>query len=767
MANYDTNKKIDGELEVNSLNSLERLKLPVYSSTPVLHSQGSLYYNITQNQIYHNTGLAWKTIGSSKYERNITVAQSGADYTSITSALAGAVLLNPTATNRIQILIYPGTYIENNPIVIPKYVHVMSQADVAVEIVQITPTDINAIVFDMKDETGLDGIHINNGLIGINNTSGIVRITNCTFTDLKTAIYTDGSYTSIISMCTVLSTTNIARIGFHATNGAVIWGSDILVWYKVGGISTLECAYKCDSPLAGPTRMFLNNCGATAIGIGFEVGGDLTNQSIINCQGGRTLNCLNSGIIKQNGTLYLFGHDSVAPPVITAKSLQLTHTSALVFGTGNRLRDDLIDQVLGSTINCSFYSDKLTENAFHIRGELYVGSIHSPTESSFGEGGSNTDGMLVYHCIATNSNDDGSTFVDITNNVLLPDGTTNNAFPNLNINACLQICSTKFDFTAGIKILLTSGIVPTSGINGSTRLIICEYWNGTIWEQIAPMSTDANPNYFPHADELFNTGHFNYRFGPKIIMVSKAINGKTGYWSRFRLIGAITTNPVIDHLKLHTNKLVINQDGFMEYFGKAQKRAKIPYNINTARPAGNSPSNKDFYIDDTLSFGRTENTFQNSTEDRTGFMIELPEDIDTSKKMIINIRYIVDALKTGNILLRVRYAYGSNVTDDSGPASDIFVSTLGAPSIAGGFLGENDVLITYPVINDDKVHSIKTELDISKLVARRSTGSLQGDILYINIKRRGLDIQDTFPGYLAVMQVTPIYTKWCDGAYID
>ena len=277
----------------------------------------------------------------------------------------------------------------------------------------------------------------------------------------------------------------------------------------------------------------------------------------------------------------------------------------------------------------------------------------------------------------------------------------------------------------------------------------------------------SNAIILPFANQLFLDGTYQIRFG-KNANALKTINGIEAYWMRFYVTTNITI-PDATYIKLHSDRTEIKRDGYLELFGKAQKRVAFPYNINIARPARNSPSNQDFYVDGTVSLGRTENLFDSKTTDEIAFLVETPPNMDTSKPFNVLIRYVLKDPASGgpgNILMRVKTVRLTDVQDESGTYSDLSTSSLSTATVAPGLMEEQNILISNDQVYD-RIKSLNVSLNVKNIIPRRKNGSRSGDIIAIGISRRGMSSQDTTTAEFAIVSVVPTYVIWCDGNHLS
>ena len=168
-----------------------------------------------------------------------------------------------------------------------------------------------------------------------------------------------------------------------------------------------------------------------------------------------------------------------------------------------------------------------------------------------------------------------------------------------------------------------------------------------------------------------------------------------------------------------------------------------------------------------MGVGRNNNNFASGATDRETLNTELPTDIDTSLPLIVTVRYRPNDNSSGDIRFVVRWGYTVNLADDPSPVgttiSSVFSSTGSAPTTAAGRLGSITTLAPVAAGSSNRMISTAFSLSICTLRARRTTGSLEGDLLWISIERTGGDVTDTYGGNIHMVQLSLKYTKWCHG----
>lgn len=431
------------------------------------------------------------------------------------------------------------------------------------------------------------------------------------------------------------------------------------------------------------------------------------------------------------------------------KDLNILSDTSLLFGSGitNLTKVDLVP---GAKIYATFVDLFEGDEGVGIIGELHVGTPENATEASIGEGDSYTRGMLVYTW-------DGSDFVNISTAAASVTGSTF-TFPNINDGTAIYVASSLQTITDRIAHFGIKSSVATAADYGSGKILV-EFWNGSAWEETNVMETHADPKYIPHSNQIFlQTGNYQIRYD-----VNLAINGwdkndpvsyETDlYWVRFRIDGGIDDPPIFEQFKLHSNRFEVNSDGWIEYFGSARPIGVLPWDMGLVEPANSSPLDQDIFISDNVGVGRKENKFANTATDRVGLNAYLPLDLDTSSPIELRWSIITDDNSEGDINWVIRWAYSTD-------GDSVYTSIATAPTTGPN---EKQLNLSEAAPTLGSVQKTYTaNLDISNMISRRETGEF-GDILWITLQRT---VGDTHGGDVSIINLRAFYTKWCEGGHI-
>lgn len=627
---------------------------------------------------------------------------------------------------------------------------------------------------------------------------------------LNAGLQCEGTVAQNLSITPTLVGGTIFPIGFHALNSGLG-----LVLCPARGAGPFGPFMGTGMLCEGASALIQSSVlQARFCHIGFSAknGGGLGTEALFRASAGEVVTCGKTAAtapvtatatgaidVGSFGIVEMYGM-SINTSTVGAFDLNLDSADAKFTGTANRIRTNFVRAVSGSVFEGLSFNDGVdtAESAIVVRGEFHVGTPAQPSESAFGGGDSTVLEMVVLRYTGATAATDGTFSDDITADVNVSDGVGGQrVFDSGAVGDVLYVGSSNDNGTGqpfpGLNWQNDGtgavGINPQGGVIGASHFIAMEYFSftdgnwrgfglavGTPGSIATPgklMSTDGSARYLPHADQVMDLagvggnldGKYQYRFGKFVTPPCTSdwglhtLNGVSGYWMRFRVLQALTTVPTVNLVKLHTNRVEINADGYTEYFGSAQAERRLPFDVNWFAAAAASPANQDVYVGDFVAAGRVENNFQNGVVDRSGFISTLPQDLDTSKPIRLTIRYFMTTSEAANIQLTTRWAYNLDFSTDPGSLSDVFTGTGTSPAVPAGNLGTiTDIF--QPVATSGKMESYMVDLDVTRLLAARDSGN--GDVLWVTVERDG---SDAHTGNFVIVQVTPSYTSWSEGTY--
>lgn len=361
-------------------------------------------------------------------------------------------------------------------------------------------------------------------------------------------------------------------------------------------------------------------------------------------------------------------------------------------------------------------------------------------ESVFGEGDSYPV-PLAYHC--TLSNTTGMTItsaVDIST-ILQSDASSSVGLFNGTTTGNYILVGSDYRF-GGVKAKIdTLGSVEPNNV-------IAEFLEETdVWTRAYYMVTDSNYPYTQKGNVLSSCSscseQWRFGFDPlnlpiPWVQATMTINGApvTKYWARFRVSATITTDPLIEQLKLHTNRFEVNADGFTEYFGRSRysKAINVIIEANTQK----NPPNENVQISSGITILRTDNELANSANDGVVITGLFPEGIDTSIPILLYVDWYPKSTGAGDVELELELVV----------ATEDFVYDGTATSIPA-----------QPVITtvDNELYNRKTS--IFYVIVQEA---LPGDTVYGSLHRdaRSTNLDDTFASNIVITGVYVIGHFW-------
>lgn len=320
-------------------------------------------------------------------------------------------------------------------------------------------------------------------------------------------------------------------------------------------------------------------------------------------------------------------------------------TSSTLFIGGTVIEREKVSQATGTRITGSASTRTPGDAGTQAYGEGSFGTPEQPAEMAIGEGDSNTRNMLVLSDDGT-----GTSFVNNTVAASSDSGSTFSLLQGVALNQVAYFGNTTRQFT-GIK---TGG--GGTALDLGVGAVVWEFWDGVTWTAFRIFVTDASSPYAQKASNAFaiTATADQIRFDTVTInssWVITTVDGISGYWVRVRVTSAITTVPVLQRIKLGTNRTEINSDGVVEFFGAAEPLRVLPH-VNLAAIVdlqGASPSNVNINYSANIVLTPVENSFNNGAHDGVGIEFRLPNMVDTSRLATLRVGFVPSNNTAGTV----------------------------------------------------------------------------------------------------------------------
>lgn len=384
--------------------------------------------------------------------------------------------------------------------------------------------------------------------------------------------------------------------------------------------------------------------------------------------------------------------------------------------------------------------------------ELHVGSPTRPNESCLGEGDSHVQ-LLAY------TTTDDVAFTDITDDVRSATGSTF-TFPSTAAGASIYLTNLYPDSTGSpLPFYGFKSIVATAAVLGAGSFTI-QYYNSNVgWIDSKYMETQSDRRYYQYAKDVFtHTGSHHIR-GPLELVVETDPNltwdvndlpltGTDRYWIRMRVVSAITTAPVFEQFKLHSNRFEVNGDGWVEYFGSSRPEGTLPLVLGAGRELSGNMGDNNIWIDQNLGEGLVDNRFTATTQ-YFGFSSTIPDDMDTSSEVKMLLACRGDGASTAVI----RCLYG--IVTEGG---SVYTSNPGL----GPIPSRGEVSASATFTGADELRFFEFSLDFSTFRARKdpADGESYPDVAFFTLNATSV------PQDIEMIHLEVTYWKWCNGGHI-
>lgn len=741
---FDVDNHIDGTAnKVYTASEKSNLNLNTNHRTTISGNPHNLNHNnlnsIQGGEIdeYYHLTYAQYISSSGDPERTITVAQSNAQHTSIVDALTVASGLSPTESNPISINVSPGKYIEPPFSMIP-YVSVIGTGGPLSTIIETNNESSHFITgshLSMFKDVQINGptgsgyatvYHTDefwapmffwNCLIGSRGYCGIWvdgQTTSPSPTDAPAIVhmfYVGNRYIApYLQEQFVRVTGNSYAV---ALNSAVMNGPPGTVqtgWHAYGQnarLRTYMCIYDMQGNGIDDSAIFAD-AGAHVVADACSLNGATIGIHIGPTSGGTEVSAVGTTLREE----------------LTENARKESVDSMLrISGSGDKDKFPTLNGV--ENVSIDILDGTEGEAGKVLLGNLSVGSENIPKESSFGGGNSHTRGMKVF----TNTNLEVGTWGDITTALSSISGSTVLLFPGTGIGNTLYVGG-DIEFP-GVKHSITAGVVGGSMIH--------EYWNGSSWIVFNEMTSDSDFPYSQYGtSHMKQLGSKQVRFQDMPGWATKNLNGLNKYWIRFRISSSITTIPIGEQFKLHTHRTEINKDGFVEYFGNARQVRDLLWHQRLVDDlAGSSPANVSIQLANNITITPIDNRFIDGTTDGVGGIINVPDGLDTSKPIKLQIGWRPSTNNIGDIEFETRHAIVAEGSSVDGSISSTLQSTIVS-------------------VNNQQ------DIFISTIIEFNINSAIPGNLFALSIFRNATsgNLDDTFSGNVEIFYMRVTGTFW-------
>jgi len=604
----------------------------------------------------------------------ITVATVGGDHTTIAAAIAAAVAGD-------VILVYPGTYAENNPLTLPAGVSLNCVG--RHEVTSMTCNNAGSHGLVAGGENEIIGLQIT-GASGAGSAAFHVPagVENVEWHDCK------------IQDCDIgwLSQTNTVSPNIHCYMPNVERGTTTSVFKTdSGGLMNVVGAFVSDPVVA--TQVFhVDGAGSTIRVVSSRVNGGNTTDAALAENGGLAvvtachLRSVATGlrVAATGGTLR--GIACTIEDATTAVrcgaggniecdairisgstvDLQTDAATSEITWSGGQVDTTKISQFAGSTIIANYLEAFAGDRGTTVLGELHVGAPGMGAETVLGEGDSSVIDMFVF-------TDDGTGTAFIDESADAKDGTAYSPFQTGAVGDVVYFGNSSREFP-GLKINTTTALVHAGGSE-----LIWEVSDGAGgWNAVAIMVTDADNPYTQYAQAAFERApeFAQIRFDPDtVVWGDNTVNGQAARWFRCRVATAgLGTAPVVSSsdltpttqasTKLHTNRYEINADGLTERFGESIFPLLIPLGPRFAASGGASPGNAVFAPSANVGWTDNDGSFA-TAGDAVIWQVAVPPGLDTSRPITFDVYWAPSTTGVAPVTMRliaVEIMEGDSVT---------------------------------------------------------------------------------------------------------
>jgi len=589
-------------------------------------------------------------------EKTITVGTDlNAQFQSIKAALLHAVSLTPSEVNPIVVQVFPGAYYEDNPLTIPSWVTLRSTGSPYSCGIQALNSGAGEAIIIAEGNSYIYGFTLH-GVVGGDNiaykqsVAATALMYNCTIVNVNTGILVDGG-SVIVTQTTALGFFPPFDTAFSVINGGFLNLTNVAFTKIITGATYGMRAEGTDS------RIFVFSSSINGATNG------------VYCDDAAQIR-INGSVLRENTNSLRIGPTNDGS--ISAIGVQIensaTYSVLIESATGiidfsGKMNYDKRSIVSGGVfrsygINDSTSTLKMTGET-NIEEKTDIGVPGSTALGlgvglDVGEGGSyNTDrhgSEIVEYWSYDASVASGSRFATYTNN----------AGTQLTDNGDAIIVGSKYPFST-----VRLGITTAANLGGNS--IITEHWNGASWEEDGVCAYKKS-DMTHRANVIFQNVETQYvEFGLGITddwAADKNVLDEIPNWNygsdmypvRFRNNGgSLTTAMVFQNGKVRGDDFDVSEALKVINWGRYRQTNKEFLSMQGFIPnSTNPPAEVVMDISPNIT-GPLTSLFTDGNVCASSFMPEIPQWVDTSSTLVMEIHYYPSNSNVGNVNFMIRY----------------------------------------------------------------------------------------------------------------
>ena len=212
------------------------------------------------------------------------------------------------------------------------------------------------------------------------------------------------------------------------------------------------------------------------------------------------------------------------------------------------------------------------------------------------------------------------------------------------------------------------------------------------------------------------------------------VNYENYYWSRCRITSDITLDPIVQQIKLHTDRIEHEALGIFK-FGRARSPKLLVSSLSsTITNALEDPSNRDIEYTTTFTADTTNNRLQHLRDDGFGIVATREFGIDSSIPLVVAVSYYVEGTDTGVVEFTIKgsqvgdgYVYdGNNASNDYTVTDEVLVNSNEIRRTVQALIPINELDSDSAVL-----------IEVSRLGSSSAVDTLADDIVVTNVSVTG------------------------------